>query len=169
MLHSPADPRLRHHRRGRARAAARASRCSPARPAPASPSSSMRCSCWPAAAPAPKWCATAPSAPTSPRPSTSHGTAASCATWLEEQSIGSGGELHAAARGRQRRPLPRLAQRPVGAAAAAARGRELLFDIHGQHEFQSLVRAGDAARAARRLRSTSSRWPARSASPTASG
>ena len=41
------------------------SRCSPARPAPANRSSSMRCSCSPAGAPAPKWCATAPSAPKS--------------------------------------------------------------------------------------------------------
>ena len=46
---APADPRLRHHRGGRARVRRAASPCSPAKPARASPSWSMRC-CWPSAA-----------------------------------------------------------------------------------------------------------------------
>ena len=46
---------------------------------------------------------------------------------------------------------------------------ELLVDIHGQHEHQSLARAGGAARAARRLRRARGRGRGRWRSSTARG
>ena len=121
---------------------ARASRCSPARPAPASRSWSTRCSCSPAAAPAPRSCATAPSAPRSPRtfdltPGAARAQAmargavggrrrasCSCAAWSAATAA--------------RAPTSTASRSPLQLLREAG---NILIDIHGQHEFQSLTRS----------------------------
>ena len=82
----------------------------------------------------------APSVPTSPPPSTYRGTGGELRHLLDEQSIANDGELMlrrvVGSDGRSRawlngQSVPLQVLRRVA---------ELLIDIHGQHEFQSLVR-----------------------------
>ncbi len=89
---------------------------------------------------------------------------ASWKQWLEEQSIATEGELSV------RRVMPqRMAARArhlngqagAGTGCCASCGN-ILIEIHGQHEFQSLTRECRPARAARRVRAprvaASTRW-----------
>ena len=112
----------------------------------------MRCSCSPAAAPAPRSCATAPSAPSSPPPSTSAAARAALKQCSRSSRSSAEDELTVrrviASDGRSRAYL----NGAVGAAAAAARGRQ---HPH-RHPRPARIPVADAqrraARAARRLR-----------------
>ena len=94
---------------------------------------------------------------------------ASCASWLEEQSIEADDELSVrrvvASDGRSRAYLN-------GQSVAAQLLRDVgqtLIDIHGQHEFQSLGAHRSRSASCSTAMAASSRSPSRSRSPIACG
>ena len=144
MLTPPADPRLRDHRRGRARVRAGFTVLTGETGA----GKSILVDALGSRARRPRRRrrgARAPSAPRSAPSSTSLGIARRSHVARRAVDSTHDDELHAAPRHRERRPLRAYINGQPCTLTQLRRLGELLVDIHGQHEYQSLMRSARSA------------------------